>query len=103
MEAYKIDAGKIRWAKKRVKEMDLALQEIPEAIADLKNSIKVMKRASEKCYSLPESDVMGSFVLDLEKIEKALEEFNQGWKDDTEAVKAGIDNFNAGVHEGESA
>lgn len=93
---YMIDAGTVKWAERRVDELQEAEIHTGCALELLEGVPKLLRASGDRMDNQPESDMVRAFADDLEKLYVDLLNTFTGWKRDKRAIERGIREFRKG-------
>ena len=99
---YVIDGGTLRWAEKRVQQVSEAEIEIGCVLERLEGMPKDLRSGAYLMDDQPDSDVMRSFAMDLEKLYTDLRQRFNAMVKDRKAIQKGIRKYKEARHEWDS-
>ena len=90
---YTIDDGTVKWAEKRVAQLNAADRFIRESVLHLEQTVGSLDEAATLMDEQPDSDMIRSFQLDVEKMIKDLTDRHGKINDDRRAIQEAIKKF----------
>ena len=93
---YKVTEGTIKWARKRVEQVNAAEIDIGAALEKMDGVVEEIRTGCDKMDDQWDSDVFRSYADDLEKILKAMRERFEELKKDRNIIFMAIYKFEKG-------
>lgn len=90
---YKIDAGTIKWARRRVMELRCGTNKFGSAIESIESAINSLNDGAQDMDNQPESDMARSYLHDLQRMLPEMKTRLKEWEEDMREISKGIDKF----------